>query len=328
MDELHRSPTRFERFRGWVEGLPKVRLYFALVLISLVSLTALIVVGARPPLERAIAQGLMEGATLAQLEKLNLSRSWNPSKALLGVALVVALEMGMAWYFMERFGNRILKTNAAIRLVLAASLMILFTALARCFIELDFNPYLTPLAGLPIIGTMLFESRLVFLMVVITCVNVGIKSGNNLLMAALLLVSGFAIYVVARIDSPQGLLKAGLVIAVAMAAVTSAVSLIGGGDFFESLWLGVLGLANGLLSLMLAMVLLPLLEDAFNILTPMKLLQLSDPGTPLMMRLLQKAPAPSPTRYRSARWQRPPPNGSGPTRSSRAAEATTTTSAR
>jgi hypothetical protein len=34
MDELQRSPTRFERFRAWVEGLPKVRLYFALALIS------------------------------------------------------------------------------------------------------------------------------------------------------------------------------------------------------------------------------------------------------------------------------------------------------
>jgi membrane-associated HD superfamily phosphohydrolase len=201
VDELHRSPTRFERFRGWVEGLPKVLLYFALVLISWISLTALIVLGERPPLERALAQELMEGATLAQIEQLNLSRSWNSWKVLLGVALVVALEMGIAWYFMERFGNRILKTNAAIRVVLAASLMILFTALARFFIELDFNPYLTPLAGLPIIGTMLLGPRLMFLMVVITSVNVGIMSGNNFLTAALLLVSGFAIYAVVRVDS-------------------------------------------------------------------------------------------------------------------------------
>jgi putative nucleotidyltransferase with HDIG domain len=41
---------------------------------------------------------------------------------------------------------------------------------------------------------------------------------------------------------------------------------------------------------MLAMVLLPLLEDAFNILTPMKLLELSDPGNELLQKLLRKAP--------------------------------------
>jgi len=133
------------------------------------------------------------------------------------------------------------------------------------FIELDFNPYLTPLAGLSIIGTMLLGPHLTFLMVVISGVNVGIMSGNNfLLAAALLLVSSFAIYTVVRVDSRQRLLKAGLFIAVVMAAATSAVSLIGGGDFSDTLWLGVLGLGNGLLSLMLAVVLLPFLEGAFN----------------------------------------------------------------
>jgi putative nucleotidyltransferase with HDIG domain len=56
------------------------------------------------------------------------------------------------------------------------------------------------------------------------------------------------------------------------------------------LWQGLLGLVNGLLSLALAMVLLPLLEDAFNILTPMKLLELSNTGNTLLHKLLQKAP--------------------------------------
>jgi len=41
---------------------------------------------------------------------------------------------------------------------------------------------------------------------------------------------------------------------------------------------------------MLAMMLLPLLEDAFNILTPMKLLELSDPGNELLQKLLRTAP--------------------------------------
>jgi putative nucleotidyltransferase with HDIG domain len=85
-------------------------------------------------------------------------------------------------------------------------------------------------------------------------------------------------------------LKAGLFVAVVMAVVTFAVGLIGGGNPSEALWQGILGLGNGLLSLMLAMVLLPLLEDAFNILTPMKLLELSDPGNSLLQKLLRNAP--------------------------------------
>jgi putative nucleotidyltransferase with HDIG domain len=290
VDELHRPPTRFERFRAWIEGLPKVRLFVALIAITWLSLTILIGLGPRPPIERIIAQGIMEEADLSRLESQDLITETDPWTALLGVALVVAAEMGVAWYFLERFGRRILKSKATIKLVLAASLTILFTALARLFIELSFNAYLTPLAGLSIIGTMLLGPRLMFLMVVISSINVGIMSGNDfLLTAALLISSGFAIYTVVRVNSRQGLLRAGLFIAVVTAVVTFAVGLIGGGGLPDALWQAVLGLGNGLLSLMLAMVLLPLLEDAFNILTPMKLLELSDPGNPLLQKLLRKA---------------------------------------
>src|SRR5918992_3055872 len=291
LDELHRPPTWFERFRAWIEGLPRDLLYAELTIFSFLSLTALIGLGPRPPIERLIAQGIIERGDVARLESSNLIQVPDPWMSLLGVGIVVATEMGISWYFLERFGRRILKTNMKIRLVLAVSLTILFTALARFFVELEFNPYLTPLAGLSIIGTMLLGPRLMFLIVVVTAINVGIMSGNDfLLTAALLLGSGFAIYTVVRVRSRQRLLKAGLFITVVMAVVTFAVGLIGGGSPSEALWQGLLGLVNGLLSLMLAMVLLPFLEDAFNILTPMKLLELSNTGNTLLHKLLQKAP--------------------------------------
>jgi putative nucleotidyltransferase with HDIG domain len=291
VDELHRSPTRFERFRAWIERIPKVRLYVGLTALTWFALTALIGIGPRPLIERVIAQGIIDPSDRTRLESLDLLQQSDPWLALVGVGIVVAAEMWICWYFLERFGKRILKTNTAIRLVLAASLTILFTALARLFIVFDFNPYLTPLAGLSIIGTLLLGPRLMFLMVVITSVNVGILSGNNfLLTAALLLGSGFAIYTTVRVDSRQRLLKAGLVIALVMGVVTFAVGLIGGSGPQEAFWFFVLGLGNGLLSLMLGMVLLPFLEDAFNILTPMKLLELSDPRHPLLDKLLRNAP--------------------------------------
>lgn len=242
--------------------------------------------------ERMVTRGeVIDRQDLAQLEALNVVRDTNPWTVVLGVGLVVAAEMGVAWYFLERFGRRILRTNAMIRVVLAASLTILFTALARFFIELSFDPYLTPLAGLSIIGTILLGPRLMFLMVVISAVNVGIIAGNDfLLAAALLLTSGFAIYTVVRVSSRQQLLKAGLFIAVVMSVITFAVSLIGGADLPVALWQGVKGLGNGLLSLMIAMVLLPILEDAFNILTPMKLLELSNQSNDLLQKLLKVAP--------------------------------------
>lgn len=242
--------------------------------------------------ERIVARGeVIDRVDLAKLEAVGNIESSNPWTVFLGVGLVVAAEMGVAWYFLERFGRRIFKTKAVIRVVLAAMLTILFTLLARAFVLLSFNPYLIPLAGLSIIGTMLLGPRLMFLMVVVSSVNVGIIGGNDFLLASsLLLSSGFAIYTVVRADSRTDLLRAGLFVAMVTSVVMFAVSLIGGAELTVALWQGVLGLGNGLLSLMLAMVLLPLLENAFNILTSMKLLELSDPGHPLLHKLLQGAP--------------------------------------
>ena len=242
--------------------------------------------------ERIVGRGeVLDRQDIAQLEALSVIRDTNPWTVFLGVGLVVATEMGIAWYFMERFGRRILKANAAIRILLAASLTVLFTVLARAFISLGYDPYLTPLAGLSVLGTILLGPRLMFLMVVISSINIGIIGGDDfLLTASLLLSSGFAIYTAVRVSSRQELLKAGLFIALVTAVVAFAVSLIGGSGPSVALWQGVKGMGNGLLSLMLAMVLLPILESAFNILTPMKLLELSDPGSELVQKLLRKAP--------------------------------------
>lgn len=242
--------------------------------------------------ERIVSRGqVIDRLALARLQAIGQTGGPDPWTVFLGVGLFVAAEMGVAWYFLERFGSRIIRTKAVIRVLLAASLTVLFTAVARAFMLFSISPYLIPLAGLSILGTILLGPRLMFLMVVISSVNIGIIAGNNfLLSAALLISSGFAIYTVVRVRSRTELLKAGLFIAGVMAIVTFAVTLIGGSGLVTAFGMGAFGLGNGLLSLMIAMVLQPLLENAFNLLTPMKLLELSDPGSPLLHKLLRGAP--------------------------------------
>ena len=242
--------------------------------------------------ERVVAQGeVLDRGDVARMEALGLTGGANPWSVFLGVGIVVATEMWIAWYFLERFGKRILKGKAVIRILLATSLLILFTALARVFVLLALPYYLIPLAGLSILGTILLGPRLMFLMVVIESVNIGIIAGNDFFLASvLLLTSGFAIYTVLRVGPRTEFLWAGLLIAVVTGVVTSAFALIGGGGLRAALEQGGIGLVNGLLSLMLAMVLLPLLENAFNILTPQKMLELADTGNPLLHKLLSGAP--------------------------------------
>lgn len=251
------------------------------------------------PVTESIQQGqlvisrgeVIDQQDLAQLKALGEIGQPNPWPVLLGIGLVMAAEMGVAWYFLERFGQRILRANTFIQVLLAACLAVIFIALARAFSLLSFNPYVIPLAGLSMVGTVLLGPRIMFLLVVISSINVGIIAGDDFfLTAALLLSAGFAIYTTVRVNSRSELLRAGLLIALFTGAVTSAVTLMSGGELALALQQGAWGLANGALSLMIAMVLLPVLENAFNILTPMKLLEISDPTSPLLQRLLRKAP--------------------------------------
>ena len=242
--------------------------------------------------EIVVAGGeVLDQGDVARLRALGLTGGANPWSVFLGVGIVVATEMWVAWYFLERFGTRILKGKAIIRVLLASLLLILFTALARAFVLLSLPNYLIPLAGLSILGTILLGPRLMFLMVVIESVNIGIIGGNDFfLTSVLLLTSGFAIYTVLRVGPRTEFLWAGLLIAVVTGIVMFAFALIGGGGPSSAVGQAGIGLVNGLLSLMLAMVLLPLLENAFNILTPQKMLELADTGNPLLHKLLSGAP--------------------------------------
>src|SRR5215213_318758 len=92
VDELHRSPTRFERFRAWIERMPKFRVYVGLTTLTWLALTALIGIGPRPLIERVIAQGIIDSSDRTRLESLDLLQQSNPWLALVGVAIVVAAE--------------------------------------------------------------------------------------------------------------------------------------------------------------------------------------------------------------------------------------------
>jgi len=243
--------------------------------------------------QRIVTRGeVLDAQDLARLEALGVVPGGYSWTALLGVGIVVATELWISVYFLERFGKRILKGKAAIRVLLAALLVVIFTALARVFVIMGLPAYLIPLPGLSMLGTILLGPRLMFLLVVVSSVNVGIIAGSDFFLSAtLLLTSGFAIYAVLRRVGPRTeLLWAGLFVAAVSGVVAFAAGLIAGEGFRVALTQGGLGLANGFLSLMLAMVLLPLLETTFNILTPMKLLELSDQTNPLLSKLLRRAP--------------------------------------
>ena len=160
-----------------------------------------------------------------------------------------------------------------------------------------FSGYLIPVAMSGILITVLFEPRLAVLMNIILTLLLGFVIDGEFNYIVVLLVGGLvAIYSVANLQRRSDLSKAGIFVALANVVSIVALYFFTTGfqldyEFLREFSIAVLaGLGNGLFSAVMAIGLLPYLESAFGMTTAVTLLELSDPGRPLLRKMLMEAP--------------------------------------
>jgi len=160
-----------------------------------------------------------------------------------------------------------------------------------------FSGYLMPVAMCAILITVLFEPRLAVLVNIILALLLGFITDGEFSFVIVSLVGGLvAVYSVARLQRRSDLTKAGLYVSVVNMATIIALFLMFKGfqleyDFLREFSIAVLsGLGNGLFSAVMAIGLLPYLESAFGLTTAVTLLELSDPGRPLLRKMLMETP--------------------------------------
>ena len=105
-----------------------------------------------------------------------------------------------------------------------------------------------------------------------------------------LLSCAAATYSVRAARSRVDLVKAGAILALLEAAIAALVGVTGGTDLLPPLSAALWGAANGFGCSMLALALLPVLEQALNLPTRFRLMELADLNSPILKRLLTVAP--------------------------------------
>ena len=121
----------------------------------------------------------------------------------------------------------------------------------------------------------------------------GVLTGFEVKYVALALTSGIAAALaVQKVWNRAQLFRAGVVVAIVSGITYTCLGLTGAMAMDEvSVWRELmLVLVNGPLSAVLAVGSLPIFETVFGILTPIRLLELSNPEHPLLHRLLLEAP--------------------------------------
>ncbi|HZK57411.1 MAG TPA: HDIG domain-containing protein, partial [Clostridia bacterium] len=151
--------------------------------------------------------------------------------------------------------------------------------------------YLIPIAASSMLLSILLESRLALLINLCLTVLVSVITGNNITFIAMALVGGtVGAFSVINTQQRANIFVSGLAIGVINMITIVGIGFINSSEVMETLMSGFYGLLNGLFCSILTVGSLPAWESVFSVVTPLKLLELSNPNQPLLKKLLIEAP--------------------------------------
>lgn len=233
-----------------------------------------------------------EVVTAAHMQKLvavGVAQSPFSWERLLGMGLISLLLLLVTAAYLRQYQPDIWAQD---KLLLVWSLStVLTTVLARILVT-RVNPYLIPTAAGTILVAVLLQQRLALYTAPVLSLLVAIVAGGDVRLGLVTFVgSTVGVYAIRRINHRTDLVVAGFLVGIANALAITAVGLAEQLTWYPHLVRdAAFGLGNGILVGVIVIGALPYLEDPFGLVTPIKLLELSNPSHPLLRRLQTEAP--------------------------------------
>ncbi|WP_324667752.1 HD family phosphohydrolase [Geochorda subterranea] len=218
-----------------------------------------------------------------------LQRGGQLLSSLLGVGLVLAALVAITAFYLARFHGAVVRSRRMATMI--ASLALLVAVAARVLDELpwSFAGYLTPVALAAMLATVLLDAHVGIVLVAALSVLSGLLFDFDARPVAVGFVTGtVAVFNVHRLGQRSDLTRTGVVAGVAGLVALAALGLLqADARTVAASWAG---LANGLLSAVLALGVLPFVESLFGVVSSVRLMELCNPNQPLLRRLLLEAP--------------------------------------
>ncbi len=230
---------------------------------------------------------------VAQLEALGLLGPRIHVGGFIGLFLILLIVFLALILYLYLFNRDIIENVSYLSLLSLIILVTIILGLAARY----FSGYLMPVAMSGILIAVLFEARLAVIVNVILVLLLGfIVDGEFGYIIVALLGGLVAIYSVSGLQRRSDLTKAGIYVSAVNMVSIIAIFLLNHGfilqyDFLRQFSVSVLaGMGNGIFAAVMAIGLLPFLESAFGLTTAVTLLELAEPGRPLLRRLLMETP--------------------------------------
>lgn len=223
------------------------------------------------------------------LHDLNLLRPHSNLWALLGALLETALVMAVGLLFIRRFARRAFTRESAY--VMVGLVAVVTLGLARLLVTVA--PPLIPLAFASMLLALFFPSLTAAVLGVLIGILVAAATGLSPgIVTALMLGALVGALTMPRSAQRLDVIRVGAFVAMATLMGFVATRVLDGEVFNRfDVWTGLLwSVANGAASAVIVVGSLPFWESVFDLLTSVKLLELSNPKHPMLRRLLLEAP--------------------------------------
>lgn len=232
---------------------------------------------------------VMTAAHMQKLAALGLTAPPFSWPRLVGMGVISLLLLMVTAIYLRQYHPDIWAQD---KLLLAWSLGVVLTlALARIMVT-RFNPYLMPIAAGTTLIAVLLRPRVALYTAAVLSLLFAVTAGGDVRLGLVAFIGAtVGAYAIKRINHRTDLIIAGLRVGGANALAITALGFADQVPLYpEVLGDAMLGVGNGVLVGIIAIGALPYLEHLFGLVTPIKLLELSNPGHPLLRRLQMEAP--------------------------------------
>ena len=229
--------------------------------------------------------------TEAQIQALDELGLLNNSKFNISLYLALAIMVIIVMYIQNRYLKKYYKDiyNNSSKLIMINIITIMTIVFARVFSIA--SPYLIPLACTPILLTILLNYRISLVVSItnIILMAVAVSFNTEIIILAIVSVIVGATFL-KKMQQRNDIVYSCIYIAILNGVMTLSISALVTSNLKEILLDTAFILVGSLLSGILSTGLLPFFESMFDIVTNVKLLELSNPNNPLLKKLLMEAP--------------------------------------
>jgi len=209
---------------------------------------------------------------------------------IIGKLIIIIACILMLTLYLAYFRNEIFTAKRHLSFILMMIVLMVFTY--RFILQHEFiNIYIVPLAILPILLRIFFDSRTAIFALLVTSLLIGYFAPNNYEFIFLNLIAGFiAVFSLDKLHRRSHLVFTALWVFITYSVLFVAISMIQEGNFDAIRWNELEWFAGNAILILLAYPLIYIFEKLFGFVSDVTLIELSNTNQPLLRKLAEEAP--------------------------------------